>query len=135
MRRREFSVAIKREAFDRSGGICECHRVWQLPSYRTGCGNPLSDGNTFYEHIEPDHLGGSPTLDNCAVLTKTCWRLKTDGYDRPTITKADHQRDRNAGIRPIPTQTLPGTRRSGIKLPFRGPPIDRATGLPWRGRS
>lgn len=55
-KRRDFSKATKRLAYERSQGICECHRVWQLPTYRTGCGVKLSPGNCFYEHIEPDPL-------------------------------------------------------------------------------
>jgi len=132
--RREFPSAVKRDAYKRSGGICECHRVRHLPTYRTGCKRPLSPGNTFYEHIDQDALGGGNDLSNCDVLTKTCWTLKTARIDLPAIAKNNRQRDLARGIERAPYRPLPGTKRSGIKLPFRGKPIDRRTGEPLRWR-
>ncbi|HWL04527.1 MAG TPA: HNH endonuclease signature motif containing protein [Xanthobacteraceae bacterium] len=127
MSRREFSSPVKRAALERSGGTCECYRIPGRP----GCGALLGPGNTFYEHIIPDQLGGEPSLDNCAALTKTCWRLKTDTYDLPVIAKSKRVRDRHRGIKPQHYRALPGSKRSGIKIPFgRGPPIDRRTGQP-----
>jgi hypothetical protein len=131
-RRREFSNEVRRQAFARSGDICECARVPSLPTYGTGCGVALVTGAISYEHIVCDALEGEPTLENCACLTKTCWRLKTDTHDLPAIAKDRRQRDRNAGIRRIPDRVLPGTFRSGIKLPMHGGPLDRATLKPWR---
>lgn len=130
--RKNFTKATQREAYNRSNGICECHRVWQLPTYRTGCGVRLSPGNVFYEHIEPDRLGGLNDLDNCAALTKTCWKLKTSGYDRPKIDKSKRQHDRARGIRSSQLRPLPGTKASGIKKPMRAfsVPIYRDSGRP-----
>ena len=132
-RRREFSVDTKRQAYRRSGGVCECHRVWQLPTYRTGCGGKLSSGNIFYEHITPDRLDGLNNLDNCAALSKTCWKLKTQGYDRPKIDKSKRQHDRARGIRPTQFRPLLGTKASGIAKPFNREPYWRDSGLPVRG--
>lgn len=131
MPRREFPSSVKRAAYERSQGICECHRVPSLPTYRTGCGCVLGAGNTYYEHVHPDGAGGDNDLNNCAVLTKTCWRIKTDSYDRPTVAKVVRQFKRDKGIFKTQYRPLPGTKRSGISLPFRGGPVDRKTGRPW----
>lgn len=137
MPRREFPTHVKREAYERSGGICECHLVRQLPTYGEGCGLALGPGNTFYEHIDPDALGGLNDITNAAVLCKICWRLKTATHDLPAIAKNNRQRDRiGRGIRANVYQPLPGTKASGIKLSMRPftPPIDRRTGQPWGRR-
>lgn len=118
--RRNFSSRTKRQAYDRSGGICECHRVWQLPTYRSGCGVKLGAGNVFYEHIEPDKLGGLNDLSNCAALCRTCFKLKTSGYDRPTIDKSRRQQDRNRGIRPHVYRPIPGSRNSPWRKKMNG---------------
>jgi len=129
--RRNFSPATKREAYQRSRGICECHRVWQLRTYRTGCGVKLSPGNIFYEHIEPDRLGGVNDIDNCATLTKTCWKLKTSNYDRPTIDKSKRQHDRARNIKRESFRPIPGSRASGMKVPMdRSGPVYRDSGRP-----
>lgn len=109
--RQEFTKATRREAYARSGGVCECHRVPSLPTYRVGCGQALSSGNVFYEHVDPDGAGGKPTLENCAALVKTCWRIKTDTYDRPLVAKVIRQADRNMGI---------GRSTSGRRIQSRG---------------
>lgn len=132
-RRREFSAAIKRQAFARSRGYCECARVPSLPGYGNGgCGVGLIGGaGPYYEHIQCDALGGAPTLENCAALCLTCWKHKTARHDLPVIAKDRRQGDRAHGIRPTPRQVLLGTFRSGVKLPMNGSgPIDRATGKP-----
>lgn len=116
--RHEFTARTKREAYDRSGGICECHRIpnWPHPV----CGAPLGEGNTFYEHINPDAICGRNDLDNAAVLTKTCWRLKTDTIDQPTIAKSNRVSDRAHGIKPENHPPLIGTVRSGWRRQMNG---------------
>jgi hypothetical protein len=118
-RRREFSAATKRESHARSGGICEC------------CGARLGPGNIFYEHINPDAMNGEPSLGNCACLCKTCWRLKTDKYDRPTIAKSNHVRDRFINARLVPFNRIAGGRLDPRKRTMDGRVIERATGRPW----
>lgn len=113
-RRAEFSAQTKRDAYERSGGICECHRIPWLKRPQ-GCGSRLGPGNTFYEHINPDGIRPDASLENCAVLSKTCWREKTDRYDKPVIAKSNRARDRNRGIRPDIYRPLAGTVASGWK--------------------
>lgn len=133
-RRREFSSDTKREAYERAmrGGevaICECYLV---PSLRRpqGCGLVLRSGHFNYEHIDQDALGGGNDLSNCAVLSRNCWREKTDTVDLPLIAKNNRQRDRDRGIAPRVWRPMPGTKASGIKLRLRpyARPIDRTTG-------
>jgi hypothetical protein len=110
-RNADFPDKVKDAALDRSGGICECHRVPQLPTYKIGgCGCLLGPGNTFIEHIVPRELGGGNDISNAAALSKTCWRLKTDTYDLPTIAEAKRERRAHFGI------GTPGKGRS----PMRG---------------
>jgi hypothetical protein len=113
--RREFSPATKREAYARSRGLCECYRVPPL-NRPNGCGVKLISGSIFYEHIVPDNIAQDSSLENCAVLTRTCWREKTDSYDRKIIAKSNHSRDRNRGIaRAFRSRPIIGTKRSGWK--------------------
>lgn len=127
-RRNEFSVETKRQAFARAAGICECHLIPHV--FPQACGLPLSAGNTFYEHIILDRICGRNDLDNCAVLTKTCWRLKTASYDLPLVARVRRREDRHHGIRPAPS--LPAARRDPFKKTLAGRVVDRRTGEPWR---
>lgn len=134
--RNEFSSPIKREAFEHSKGICECHlipHVFQIP-----CGLPLGDGNTFYEHIDPDKICGRNDLDNCAVLTRNCQRYKTRVYDLPVIAKNDRQIDGARGIKDRWRKWLPGSRNSDVKMKINAggfaEPVNRYTGERWGER-
>jgi hypothetical protein len=129
-RRREFSTQTKRDAYSRSGGICECHRIPWLERPK-GCGVKLVTGAIFYEHIICDFHCSDNSLSNAAVLCRTCWKEKTARFDIPSIAKTKRLIDSVRGINTSVGRPLPGTIRSGIKLSFRGP-IDRRTGLPWR---
>jgi hypothetical protein len=132
-RRNEFKAETKRLAFDRSNGICECHRIPWLKR-PNGCGAKLGIGNTFYEHVKTDFHSSDNSLDNCAVLVRTCFREKTAKHDLPSIAKTKRVRDLARGIKQNFYQPIVGTKRSGIKKPMVpfSPPIDRRTGLPWR---
>lgn len=128
MTRNNFTAETKRQANRRANGICECHLIPHV--FKVACGCALGPGNTFYEHIDPDAICGRNDLDNCATLTKTCWRFKTDTYDRKVIAKSNHVLDNARGIRKDQFRPLIGTKASNIKLPmkFRARPIDRRTG-------
>lgn len=111
--RADFSAPTKREAYARSRGRCECHRLPEWPFAH--CGRALGEGDTFYEHIDPAAFSGRNDLDNCAVLTRTCWRLRTDTHNIPRVAKSNRQRDRARNIKPHHFRPLPGTVRSGWK--------------------
>lgn len=133
--RREFPASVKRDAYRRSNGICECHLIPHV--FKTPCGRPLGQGNTFYEHIVCDGAGGEPTVENCACLTKTCYTFKTNTYDQGQVADTKRMQDRARGIRPLQFRPLPGTKASGIKKPLApfSTPLDRRTGQPiGRGR-
>lgn len=121
--RREFSSVIRREALDRSGGICECYLLARsgIPGFnRTGCGCKVGPGNIFYEHIQTEWHSQDNNLDNCAVLTKTCWIAKTNTYDKRVIAKTKRQADRAYGTKANSYPPIPGTKRSGWKNKMRG---------------
>lgn len=123
--RRKFSTLTQRLALSRSKGICECHRVPQLPTFKVGCGRPLGGGNTFFEHITPDAIGGSNDIDNCAALTKTCWGAKTATYDLPVIAKAKRTFDKHFGIRNPHRQRIPGGKHDALKRKLSGEVVRR----------
>lgn len=126
--RSNFTTETKRQAHRRARGTCECHLIPHV--FKVACGCALGPGNTFYEHINPDAISSRNDLDNCAVLTKTCWSLKTNRHDKPVVAKSNRVRDRANGIHPTVYRPLTGTKASGIKLPLRpyARPIDRSTG-------
>lgn len=137
--RNNFSSETKREAVKRSGGICECHRMAKagVPGFMAdGCGVHIGVGNTFFEHINTDYHSSDNSIENCAALTRTCWKIKTATYDLPRIAETKRQWDRRFGIKAQSHRPLPGTKRSGIKFSLRpyAAPIDRKTGQPWRSR-
>jgi 5-methylcytosine-specific restriction protein A len=87
--RREFSTQVRLEALARCRGYCEeCTRKL------------LGPGDFHYDHIVPAGLDGEPTLENCAVLCRTCHKLKTSGEDIPRISKAKRQLNKHFGIKP-----------------------------------
>lgn len=123
----EFTAQTKRDAFDRAAGICECHLIPWLRR-PNGCGITLGIGNVFYEHINPDNIRPDNSLANCACLSRTCWREKTDRYDRKIIAKSNHVRDLARGIRQKPFRALPGGRDDTLKKTMRGEVVLRETG-------
>ena len=106
MPRLEFSVAVKKAAFDRAGGICEC-----------GCGQPLSTRDAKsrpeYDHIIEDMLDGGNGLDNCQCIRLDCHKAKT--RDRSAILAKVRRSDRKRqGISPT-KRLIPGSKGSGIR--------------------
>ena len=124
MTRREFSLLVKRAAYARSGGICEC-----------GCGQPFTDHpkeRPVYDHRTPDALGGAPTLDNCECIRKACHDVRTfaKGGDITKIAKAKRgERDRRGQAAPS-RNPFPGSKGSRLKRKVNGAVVDRNTGEP-----
>ena len=88
MSRREFPASVKRAVRDRANGHCEV------------CSQPLAGRRGHFDHIQPDGLGGEPTLANCQMLCPPCHRAKTHEQDNPVMAKADRQRRANDGTKP-----------------------------------
>lgn len=121
--RREFTSETKRLAVKRSGGICECHILAKggIPGFRLdGCGLSIGVGNTWFEHVICDGIGGDPTLENCAVLTKTCGRLKSRTFDIPIISKTKRQQNMRFGIKPESGRPINGSKRSAFRKKVNG---------------
>lgn len=125
--RSNFTKETKRQALRRSNGICECHLIPHV--FPVACGLPLGEGNTFYEHIDMSRVSGRNDIDNCAALTRTCWKFKTASYDLPTIARVHKREDRARGIRNDPS--IPGNRYDPRRKKLSGEVVDRVTGEPW----
>lgn len=87
MSRREFPAKVKIAAYDRANGNCE------------NCTRELRTGDVHFDHRIPDALGGEPTLENCAVLCRSCHGAKTTKDDVPAIAKSKRVRRRHIGIK------------------------------------
>lgn len=110
--RREFPRKVKATAFQRAYGQCEI------------CTVRLSVGKFHYDHRIPDAMGGEPTLENCQVLCTACHATKTPA-DVKRIAKTVRQRDKNNGTHTRTSRPLMGTKASGWRKPFNGPPERR----------
>jgi 5-methylcytosine-specific restriction protein A len=87
MSRREFSAKVMAAAALRANGKCE------------KCDAKLMTGGYHFDHIIPDAMGGEPTLDNVAVLCKSCHSAKTRNVDVPNIAKAKRRERAHFGIK------------------------------------
>jgi hypothetical protein len=94
-KRREFPQKVRKAAFIR---CCKGGSVPGIPQCET-CDGVLGPGDIFYEHMDPDGLGGEPTLENCKVHCKTCKKAK-DKIDNPRMAKADRVLKATYGLKP-----------------------------------
>lgn len=106
MSRQEFSAKVKMQAALRAAGQCE------------ECTRRLSVGDFHFDHIIPDAMGGEPTLGNCAVLCRSCHKLKTTADDVPAIAKAKRRERRDKGIRK--PRTITRWRRFSGEIVYAG---------------
>lgn len=128
MTRRNFTPATKRAIRERSGGMCEVHRIpeaMRTLRYRL---LPMTCKRAAEEvdHVQCDWAEGDPTPDNGADLCKPCHAIKTR-IDKKESAKSARlrgekgQQARRAAKkaegrhRPIPSRPL----RSGSKIPSR----------------
>ncbi|PWE26689.1 endonuclease [Pararhodobacter marinus] len=113
-RRSEFPGKIRAAAFERAKGCCE------------ECGVSIRPGNgPEYDHRIPDALGGEPTLDNCAVLCRSCHGAKTAKEDVPRIAKAKRVQRGHINAKPKPTRPIPGSRNHHLKRKVGGGTVPR----------
>ncbi|WP_375414525.1 hypothetical protein [uncultured Bradyrhizobium sp.] len=90
------------------------------------CGNILRSGNIEYEHLDPDGLGGEPTLENCGVWCAVpCSSKKTREQDIPRMAKADAVLKASFGLK-AEGRPMPGSRRSGFRKRMNGQ-VERRT--------
>ena len=95
-KRTEFPQPVRKKAFARccregtQPGIPQCEN----------CGNVLRAAGIIYEHVQPDGLGGPPTLENCKVYCTVCADKKTAEHDIPRMAKADRVLKKTYGLRP-----------------------------------
>lgn len=76
-----FSEDVKKAAYARAGGRCECNRKnHNHPSGRC-TRRPASRQDGEFHHIKSVLAGGSDTLSNCEFLCKPCHKA-TDSYGR-----------------------------------------------------
>jgi hypothetical protein len=94
--RTEFPLSVKKAAFARAckpDGMPKC----EAP----GCSKVIRAGHLRYEHLQPDGLGGEPTLENCGVYCDVCAKDK-DKIDNPRMAKADAVLKETYGLKPAP---------------------------------
>ncbi len=111
MSRHEFSVATKKAAWERAGGICEC-----------GCGQPFTDHpkeRPEYDHDLPDFLGGTNDLENCRVIRVCCHQVKTHGQDMTRIVKARRGQKDRANLKARKSK-IPGSKGTGLRKRIDG---------------
>lgn len=106
-KRTEFPQAVRKKAFARccqQAPAC-VENIPGVPQCEN-CGKKLRPGETIYEHVQPDGLGGEPTLDNCKVHCTVCADVKTHTEDNPRMRKADAVLKATYGLKPARRQTI-----------------------------
>jgi hypothetical protein len=94
-RRTEFPQSVRKAAFARAckpDGVPKC----EAP----GCGKVIRAGHLIFEHVQPDGLGGEPTIDNCKCYCDVCADKKTVEEDNPRMAKADRVLKRSYDLMP-----------------------------------
>lgn len=96
------------------------------------CGDPI-DGrrqrwHESHDPTKPKWLGGEVT----GIAHARCNQKHNNDHDTPLYWKTRRVRQRFIGAKAPAGRPLAGSIASNIKKPFRGPPIDRRTGEPWR---
>lgn len=114
-KRTEFPQAIRKAAFARAcmpDGIPKC----ECPTH--GGEKMIRAGHLIFEHVQPDGLGGEPTLENCKCYCDVCADRKTVEDDNPRMRKADRVLKRAYGLGKK-RRTIPGRRFNGEPRPAR----------------
>jgi hypothetical protein len=117
--RKEFPQSVRKAAFRRCcqpDGIPKC----EAP----GCGKVIRAGHLRYEHLDPDGLGGEPTLENCGAWCDVCSTAK-DKIDNPRMAKADAVLKKSFGLEPSRQKIRSGGFRKGRPQRTASRPIVR----------
>jgi hypothetical protein len=122
-RRAEFSKQTKRDAWTRSQGRCESSLVPSLEDI--GCSRELRTGDINFDHISAEAISHDNSLSNCAVLCKSCHKIKTTQHDIPAIAQDQRVFDAHHGIDDPWRQKLPGGKHDRLKKKISGEVIAR----------
>ncbi len=117
MSRQEFPIKVRKAAYDRAAGICEC-----------GCGVPFGKERVEYDHVIPARLGGDNSLENCKALRLSCHKAKTRS-DLKSISKVRRAEKQQRGFE-ARKAVIPGSKKSRFKKRVDGTVVDRVTGQP-----
>ena len=103
--RKEFSTKVKKAAYERAAGICEC-----------GCGRFFNEHHpkeySVFDHDDADFNGGDNTLENCKCIRFDCHKIKTAVKDMPVIKKIRREKKRRTGMG-ANKRKIPGRRFNG----------------------
>lgn len=125
MSRAEFTKPIKRAALERSGGLCEASGPLYGLQPAQRCNAPLGYGVEF-DHVVLAANGGDNSLENCAAVCIRCHARKTREHDTPLAAKTVRQQDKlGLGIKKQTSRPIMGSKASGWRKPFNGPPERR----------
>jgi 5-methylcytosine-specific restriction protein A len=99
-----------------------------------GCNRPILAGEAWdCEDTVAIINGGSRRESNLKPWLREHHKTKT-AIDVAEKSRVYRKRAKNNGIKLRKGRPMPGTRDSGIKRPFYGPPVDRRTGKPLSSR-
>lgn len=113
-KRTEFPQSVRKAAFARA-----CQTTGVPHCEAPGCGKLIRAGHLIFEHVQPDGLGGKPTIDNCKCYCDVCATKKTVEQDNPLMAKADRVLKATFGLKPN-RRPMPGSKASGIRKRMNG---------------
>jgi len=94
MTRLEFPQSVRKAAWQRADGRCEC-----------GCGLHFDlnhpKGCPEYHHRIEAYLGGDNSLDNCLCIRKDCHAVITATESAPRAAKVRREEKRRTGTGPV----------------------------------
>ena len=97
MSRKNFTKAVKRQAWDRSQMKCEADGPLYGLDKGHRCGVSLLNG-VEYDHYIFDANSKDNSLENCRAVCPKCHRYKTTQHDIPKAAKTVRQQDKARGI-------------------------------------
>jgi hypothetical protein len=116
MTRAEFPQKVRKAAWDRANGFCEC-----------GCGRPFGTHpkeRPEYHHRVEAYKGGDASLENCLCIRTDCHAVITATESAPGAAKVRREDKRRARLE-APKRKLPGGKKSPWKLKVGGGAVPR----------
>lgn len=112
---------VRVRVFKKFNGICQ------------ECTLPITGKRWICDHRIALINGGENREKNLGPIHETCDKTKT-ATDVGQKSKVYHKTAKDIGVKLRKGRPMPGSRDSGIKRPFYGPPLDRRTGKPFSTR-